>query len=566
VAKHIFVTGGVASSLGKGLTASSLGRLLKARGLQVTMQKLDPYINVDPGTMNPFEHGEVFVTEDGGETDLDLGHYERFIDENLTRDSNATTGSIYSAVLAAERRGEYLGKTVQVIPHITDEIKRRISRLAVDGTDVVITEIGGTVGDIEILPFLEAIRQFRLDIGRTNVCYVHVTLVPYIAPSGEQKTKPTQHSVTELRSRGIQPDAIVCRSEAAISGDLKRKISSLCDVEPKAVVNAADADSLYDIPLVMHDEGLDAVVCEILGISEGEPDLTEWRRLVDQVNSADFPTRIGIVGKYVALPDAYLSVVEALNHAAFAHGCDVQLEWIQAEDVEGLLGEGRLGDLDGIVIPGGFGERGIEGKVVAATYARERDVPCLGLCLGMQVMTIEWARNGLGLDNANSTEFDPQTPHPVIDLMDSQVDVTDKGGTMRLGAQIAQLEEGSRVATAYGTTVVSERHRHRYEFNPMYRRRFDGSRLRCSGTSPDGRLVEFIELDDHPFWVATQAHPEFKSRPTRPAPLFDAFMSAAKQRSEGRNPHLLTDPEDLAPSVGNGSGSRSDVVAEDARR
>ena len=539
MAKHIFVTGGVASSLGKGLTASSLGRLLKARGLQVTMQKLDPYINVDPGTMNPFEHGEVFVTEDGGETDLDLGHYERFIDENLTRDSNATTGSIYSAVLAAERRGEYLGKTVQVIPHITDEIKRRITRLAVDGTDVVITEIGGTVGDIEILPFLEAIRQFRLDVGRQNVCYVHVTLVPFIGPSGEQKTKPTQHSVTELRSRGIQPDAIVCRSEAAISGDLKRKISSLCDVPPEAVVNAADADSLYDIPLVVHDEGLDRVVCEILGLPDVEPDLTEWRGLVDRVAAARFPTRIGIIGKYVSLPDAYLSVVEALNHAGFAHGSDVQIEWIQAEEVEGLLAEGRLQNLDGIVIPGGFGERGVEGKVAAATYARENDVPCLGLCLGMQVMTVEWARNGLGLENANSTEFDPQTPHPVIDLMDSQRDIVDKGGTMRLGACIAQLEEGSMVARAYGTTVVSERHRHRYEFNPIYRRRFDGSGLRCSGTSPDGRLVEFIELDDHPFWVATQAHPEFKSRPTRPAPLFDAFIAAAKSRAEGRNPHLL---------------------------
>ena len=564
MAKHIFVTGGVASSLGKGLTASSLGRLLKARGLRVTMQKLDPYINVDPGTMNPFEHGEVFVTEDGGETDLDLGHYERFIDENLTRDSNATTGSIYSAVLAAERRGEYLGRTVQVIPHITDEIKRRISRLAVDGTDVVITEIGGTVGDIEILPFLEAIRQFRLDIGRSNVCYVHVTLVPFIAPSGEQKTKPTQHSVTELRSRGIQPDAIVCRSEAAISGDLKRKISSLCDVEPEAVVNAADADSLYDIPLVMHDEGLDAVVCRILGLDAGEPDLAEWRALVEKVNSADFPTRIGIVGKYVSLPDAYLSVVEALNHAGFAHGCDVQLEWVQAEDVEGLLARGRLGELDGIVIPGGFGERGVEGKVAAAAYARENDVPCLGLCLGMQVMTIEWARNRLGLAQANSTEFDPSTPHPVIDLMDSQQDVTDKGGTMRLGAQIAQLEEDSLVARAYGTTVVSERHRHRYEFNPIYRRRFEGSGLRCSGTSPDGRLVEFIELDGHPFYVATQAHPEFKSRPTRPAPLFDAFMVAAKARSEGRNPHLLPTGEADQGEVG-GAAHDGGGLAADAR-
>ena len=442
MAKHIFVTGGVASSLGKGLTASSLGRLLKARGLRVTMQKLDPYINVDPGTMNPFEHGEVFVTEDGGETDLDLGHYERFIDEQLTRDSNATTGSMYQAVLAAERRGEYLGKTVQVIPHITDEIKRRISRLAIDGTDVVITEVGGTVGDIEILPFLEAIRQFRLDVGRENVCYVHVTLVPFIGPSGEQKTKPTQHSVTELRSRGIQPDAIVCRSEEAISSDLKRKISSLCDVPVDAVVNAADASSLYDIPLVVHDEGLDRVVCRILQLPDTEPDLSEWTKLVRSVEAATFPVRIGIIGKYVSLPDAYLSVVESLNHAGFHHGADVEIEWIQAEDVEGLLAAGRLKDLDGIVIPGGFGERGIEGKIAAAGYAREHNVPCLGICLGMQVMTVEFARNVLGLAGANSTEFDPSTPHPVIDLMDSQRDVTNKGGTMRLGAYIAQLDPG----------------------------------------------------------------------------------------------------------------------------
>ena len=538
MAKHIFVTGGVASSLGKGLTASSLGRLLKARGLQVTMQKLDPYINVDPGTMNPFEHGEVFVTEDGGETDLDLGHYERFIDEQLTRDSNATTGSIYQAVLAAERRGEYLGKTVQVIPHITDEIKRRISRLALDGTDVVITEIGGTVGDIEILPFLEAIRQFRLDVGRENVCYVHVTLVPFIGPSGEQKTKPTQHSVTELRSRGIQPDAIVCRSDEAISSDLKRKISSLCDVPVDSVINCADADSLYDIPLVIHDEGLDSVVCRILHLPDTEPDLTEWNALVRSVSDATFPVRVGIIGKYVSLPDAYLSVVESLNHAGFAHGADVQIEWIQAEDVEGLLPAGRLKDLDGIVIPGGFGERGIEGKIAAAGYAREEEIPCLGLCLGMQVMTVEFARNVLGLTGANSTEFDPTTPHPVIDLMDSQRDVTNKGGTMRLGAYIAQLQPGSKVAEAYGTTVVSERHRHRYEFNPAYRRRFEGSAFRFSGTSPDGRLVEFIELDDHPYWVATQAHPEFKSRPTNPAPLFDDLIGASVERARGRNPQL----------------------------
>jgi CTP synthase len=543
VTKHIFVTGGVASSLGKGLTASSLGRLLKARGLRVTMQKLDPYINVDPGTMNPFEHGEVFVTEDGGETDLDLGHYERFTDEALTRDSNATTGSIYQSVLAAERRGEYLGRTVQVIPHITDEIKRRVSRLAVEGVDVVITEIGGTVGDIEILPFLEAIRQLRLDVGRDNVCYVHVTLVPFIGPSGEQKTKPTQHSVTELRSRGIQPDAIVCRSEGAISGELKRKISRLCDVPAEAVVNAADADSLYDIPLVLHREGLDAVVCDILRLDTlpgfGPPDLTDWNALVDRVRTADFPVRIGIIGKYVALPDAYLSVVEALRHAGFAHGAAVELDWIEAESLVDTEVAARLRDLDGIVIPGGFGERGVEGKVAAVAHARTSQLPCLGLCLGMQVMTIEYARNVLGLEGANSTEFDPQTPHPVIDLMDTQRDVTDLGGTMRLGAYIAQLAEGSIVSEAYGTTVVSERHRHRYEFNPAYRIRFDGSGFVCSGTSPDGRLVEFVELADHPFWVGTQAHPEFKSRPTRPAPLFDAFVAAARHRAEGRHPQLL---------------------------
>ncbi len=545
--KHIFVTGGVASSLGKGLTASSLGRLLKARGLRVTMQKLDPYINVDPGTMNPFEHGEVFVTEDGGETDLDLGHYERFIDEQLTRDSNATTGSIYSAVLAAERRGEYLGKTVQVIPHITDEIKRRISRLGIDGTDVVITEIGGTVGDIEILPFLEAIRQFRLDVGRDSVCYVHVTLVPFIGPSGEQKTKPTQHSVTELRSRGIQPDAIVCRSDEAISSELKRKISGLCDVEVGSVINCADANSLYDIPLVIHDEGLDSVVCKILHLPDTPPDLTEWKALVARVAAATFPVRVGIIGKYVSLPDAYLSVVESLKHAGFAHGVDVQIEWIQAEEVEGLLTAGRLSGLDGIVIPGGFGERGIEGKIAAAGFAREQQIPCLGLCLGMQVMTVEFARNVLGLAGANSTEFDPATPHPVIDLMDSQREITNKGGTMRLGAYIAQLEPGSQVAQAYGSTVVSERHRHRYEFNPAYRRRFEGSDFKFSGTSPDGRLVEFIELENHPFWVATQAHPEFKSRPTNPAPLFRELIGAAAERARGRNPQLPDVNIDLAP-------------------
>jgi CTP synthase len=538
VTKHIFVTGGVASSLGKGITGSSLGRLLKSRGLRVTMQKLDPYINVDPGTMNPFEHGEVFVTDDGGETDLDLGHYERFIDEPLSRGSNATTGSIYSAVLAAERRGDYLGKTVQVIPHITDEIKRRINLLAGDDVDVVITEIGGTVGDIEILPFLEAIRQFRLDVGRNNVAFVHVTLVPFIGPSGEQKTKPTQHSVTELRARGIQPDVIVCRSERPLSDALKQKISRLCDVPPEAVVNAADAANIYEVPLVLHEEGFDGYLCNLLGFDQ-QPDLTEWERLVERVEAATETVRVGIIGKYVSLPDAYLSVVEALKHGGFHHGTQIDVDWIQAEEVEGLLAEGRLRDLDGIVIPGGFGERGSEGKIMAAGYAREHDIPCLGLCLGLQMMTIEYARNALGLTGANSTEFDPATPHPVIDLMDSQRDVTDKGGTMRLGAYIAELVPGSQVAQAYGKTVVSERHRHRYEFNPRYRGKFEGSDLVFSGSSPDGRLVEFIELRGHPFWVGTQAHPELKSRPTRPAPLFRELVGAALDRAEGRRPHLF---------------------------
>ena len=539
MSKHIFVTGGVASSLGKGITASALGRLLKSRGLRVTMQKLDPYLNVDPGTMNPYEHGEVFVTDDGGETDLDLGHYERFIDENLSRGSNATTGSIYSAVIASERRGDYLGKTVQVIPHITDEIKQRISSLSQDDVDVVITEIGGTVGDIEILPFLEAIRQFRLDIGRENVCYVHVTLVPFIGPSGEQKTKPTQHSVTELRSRGIQPDAIVCRSEEPINDDLKRKISNLCDVPFKGVVNAADADSLYEIPLVIHEEGLDDFLCDILQIDSPDPDLGKWKSLVTKVRSAKGSVRVGLIGKYVTLIDAYLSVVESLNHAGIHAGTNVEIDWIQAEDVEGLLAAGRLKDLDGIVVPGGFGERGIEGKIAAVGYARINEIPCLGLCLGMQVMTIEYARNDLGLADAHSTEFNPTTQHPVIDLMESQREVTDMGGTMRLGAYIAELVEGSQVATAYGKTVVSERHRHRYEFNPKFRQRFDDSEFVCSGESPDGRLVEFIELPTHPFWVGTQAHPEFKSRPDRPAPLFNAFISAVAVRAAGRNPQLL---------------------------
>ena len=524
--KHVFVTGGVASGLGKGLTASSLGRLLKMRGLRVTMQKLDPYINVDPGTMNPFEHGEVFVTDDGGETDLDLGHYERFIDEPLTRASNATTGSIYQSVLAAERRGDYLGRTVQVIPHVTDEIKRRIRRLVNDEVDVVITEVGGTVGDIEILPFLEAIRQFRNEVGRDNVCYVHVTLVPFIGPSGEQKSKPTQHSVTELRSRGIQPDVIVCRSDEPLSESLKRKISNQCDVDNRAVINAVDVKNIYELPLIFHDEGFDTVICDVLRI-DAPIDLSHWRQLGARIEASVSPVRIGLIGKYVDLHDAYLSVIESLKHAGFHHGAQIEVVWIQAEDVEGLLADEAIGSLDGIVIPGGFGPRGIEGKIRAAEYARENQVPCLGLCLGMQVMTVEFARNVVGLKDANSTEFNAATPHPVIDLMNDQREVTDKGGTMRLGAYYAVLTPGTKVANAYGEPVVSERHRHRYEFNSNYRARIEEAGLLCSGTSPDKRLVEFVELENHPFWVGTQAHPEFKSRPDRPHPLFRELIGAA---------------------------------------
>ncbi len=549
--KHIFVTGGVSSSLGKGLSASSLGRLLKARGVRVTMQKLDPYINVDPGTMNPFEHGEVFVTDDGAETDLDLGHYERFIDENLHGDSNATTGSIYRSVIAAERRGDYLGRTVQVIPHITNEIKGRIKRLATDDVDVVITEVGGTVGDIEILPFLEAIRQMRKDVGRNNVLYIHVTLVPFLGPSGEQKTKPTQHSVTELRSRGIQPDVIVCRSDRPISDGLKSKISNLCDVPMEAVVSCVDAPSIYEIPMVLHDEGMDDYVCQLLGFTpeagyRAEPDLGSWEALVRRSEAAIIPVRIGIVGKYVDLPDAYLSVVEALRHGGFHVGAKVEIEWAHAEEVEGLLTAGRLAHLDGIVIPGGFGPRAVEGKIAAAGFAREQAIPCLGLCLGLQMMVVDYARNVAGLEAANSREMDPHSPHLVIDLMGDQHEVVEMGGTMRLGACVAELQPGSVVAELYGKAVVSERHRHRYEVNPSYRSRLEAAGLRCSGASADGRLVEFIELPGHPFWVGTQAHPEFKSRPDRAHPLFRGLVAAALERAEGRAPRLL-DLETLLP-------------------
>jgi CTP synthase len=542
VSKFIFVTGGVSSSLGKGLTASSLGRLLKCRGLRVTMCKLDPYINVDPGTMNPGEHGEVFVTEDGGETDLDLGHYERFIDENLNKRSNTTTGWIYRSVIEKERRGDFLGRTVQVIPHVTDEIKDRIRRLADDDVDIVIVEIGGTVGDIEIVPFVEAIRQFRRDIGRDNVCYVHLTLVPYLV-TGEQKTKPTQHSVTELRSRGIQPDVIVCRSDKPISENLKRKISNLCDVSMEAVVSAVDAPSIYEIPLVLHDQGLDAYVCRVLGIEESAHPIAlgEWEGLVRRIETLARRVRVGIVGKYVNMPDAYMSVVEALRSAGFHHGAQVELDWIDAEMVPGMLGSERFRGLDAIVIPGGFGVRGVEGMVAAASYARDNDIPCLGLCLGLQVMVIAVARDWAGLAGANSREFDAITPHPVIDLMPDQADVTDKGGTMRLGSYQATLREGSVVAQAYGTLGVTERHRHRFEVNNRYRAKLEAVGLVCSGVSPDDRLVEFVELaaERHPYWVGTQAHPEFKSRPDRPHPLFRALVGAALERAEGREPHLL---------------------------
>jgi CTP synthase len=505
------------------------------------MCKLDPYLNVDPGTMNPGEHGEVFVTDDGGETDLDLGHYERFIDESLSKISNTTTGSIYSNVIAKERRGDYLGKTVQVIPHVTDEIKERIRRQGSLGADVVIVEIGGTVGDIEIVPFIESIRQFRRDAGRDNVCYVHLTLVPYLAPSGEQKTKPTQHSVTELRSRGIQPDIIVCRSDQPISDGLKRKISLLCDVPVNAVISAVDEASIYDIPITLHHEGLDTNVCNTLNIDLDEHpiDLGPWESVVRRVHNTTRTLRIGIIGKYVTMPDAYLSVGESIRHAGFAVGAKTIIEYHEAERVPSELDADRLSQLDGIIVPGGFGERGIEGMIATARIARENDIPYLGICLGMQVQVIEFARHVLGLSDAQSTEFSHSSSAPVISLLAEQIDVTDLGGTMRLGAWPAMLDEGSIVANLYGTTVVSERHRHRYEFNARYREQFEAAGLHCSGNSPDGRLVEFVELPGHTFFVGTQAHPEFKSRPDRPHPLFLGLIKAAAARAEGREPHII---------------------------
>jgi len=537
--KHLFVTGGVASSLGKGLTASSLGSLLKARGLRVTMQKLDPYLNVDPGTMNPFQHGEVFVTEDGAETDLDIGHYERFLDTDLVGSANVTTGQIYATVIAKERRGEYLGDTVQVIPHITNEIKDRIRAMAAPGSDghpphVVITEIGGTVGDIESLPFLEAARQVRHDVGRENCFFLHVSLVPYLAPSGELKTKPTQHSVAALRSIGITPDAVVCRSDRELPDSVKRKISLMCDVDAEAVVAAVDAPSIYEIPKVLHAEGLDAYVVRRLGLQFRDVDWTVWGDLLDRVRNPKSEITVGLVGKYVDLPDAYLSVVEALRAGGFAHRTKVNIRWVASDSCETPAGAAvALAGLDGVVVPGGFGIRGIEGKVGALRHVRERGIPALGLCLGLQCMVIEAARHIADIDGANSAEFEPETPHPVIATMPGQVAAVsgeaDMGGTMRLGAYPANLLPGSVVARAYGTTSVSERHRHRYEVNNDYRDRLEKAGLVISGESPDGRLVEFVELpsDVHPFYAGTQAHPELKSRPTRAHPLFRSFIAAA---------------------------------------
>lgn len=538
--RHIFVTGGVASSLGKGLTAASLGNLLRARGVSVVMQKLDPYLNVDPGTMNPFQHGEVFVTDDGAETDLDIGHYERFLDINLDSAANVTTGQAYSTVIAKERRGEYLGDTVQVIPHITDELKRRMRLQATKEPvpDVIITEIGGTVGDIESQPFMEAARQVKQDVGRDNVFFVHVTLVPFLKPSGELKTKPTQHSVAMLRSLGIQPDAIVCRSDRELPESIKTKISQMCDVDRAAVVTAADAASIYDIPQVLNDEGLDSYIIKALRLEVNDVDWSNWQPVLDAVHAPKHEVNIGLVGKYIDLPDAYLSVTEALRAGGFAEMTKVNIKWIPSDDCESEQGAAAaLSELDAICVPGGFGIRGIEGKLGALKFARENQIPTLGLCLGLQCMVIEYARNVAGITGATSSEFDPEGKDPVIATMAEQIDklaASDLGGTMRLGTYLADLVPGSVVAQAYGAQSASERHRHRYEVNNSYRDQLSEAGLVFSGTSPDGQLVEFAELPKavHPYYVSTQAHPEFKSRPTRPHPLFHGLVKAALERQK----------------------------------
>lgn len=532
--KYIFVTGGVVSSLGKGITAASLGRLLKNRGYKVTIQKFDPYINIDPGTMSPYQHGEVFVTDDGAETDLDLGHYERFIDVNLSKGSNVTTGKIYQSVINKERKGEYLGSTIQVIPHITNEIKERVLRVGRnDNADIVITEIGGTVGDIESLPFLEAIRQVKKDVpNRNDVLYIHVTLIPYIHAAGELKTKPTQHSVKELRSIGIQPDIIVCRTEKIVSDDMKKKIALFCDVDSNAVINNATCSTIYEVPLLLQEEGLDRIVMQKLGLEDRFCDMKEWTVMVDRIretNASDREIKVALVGKYVALHDAYLSVVESLYHAGYEAGVQVKIKWIDSEDLESPscnLNE-VFGDVQGVVIPGGFGSRGVEGKIAAIRYVRENNIPFLGLCLGMQCAVIEFARHVCGMKEAHSKEFNDATPYPVIDLMEDQEDVTEKGGTMRLGQYPCKLKEGTMARRLYGNQeIVYERHRHRYEVNNELRPQMESQGLIISGASPDNRLVEMIELQNHLYFAATQAHPEFKSRPTRPHPLFQGFVQA----------------------------------------
>jgi CTP synthase len=533
--KYVFVTGGVVSSLGKGITAASLGRLLKARGLRVQVQKFDPYINVDPGTMSPFQHGEVFVTEDGAETDLDIGHYERFVDENLSRNANHTSGSIWYGVIRKERKGEYLGSTVQVIPHITNEIKDRIRRVAeaID-TDVVISEIGGTVGDIESLPFLEAIRQFRREVGHENVLYLHVTFVPFIETAGELKTKPTQHSVNELRRIGIHPDIVVCRSHEPLSADIRDKIALFADVDREAVVANEDVSDVYLVPQALQAEGLDRLVCQRLGLPETAPDLGEWDQLARRIGERRGEVEIALVGKYVKLQDAYLSVHEALKHAGIQRGTGVRVRWVDAEGMSLEEAAADLGRSHGILVPGGFGSRGWEGKITACRIARENEIPYLGICLGMHVAISEFARNVAGLEGANSTEMDPETPYPVIDLLPEQKEIEDLGGTMRLGADAVDLAEGTRTFAAYGEPVVHERHRHRYEVNNLFRPGLVEAGLVVSGTFQEGRLVEIIELPDHPWFVASQFHPEFKSRPTRPAPLFREFVSAALERARTR--------------------------------
>ena len=530
--KFLFVTGGVVSSLGKGITAASLGRLLKCRGLRVSIQKFDPYINVDPGTMNPYQHGEVFVTDDGAETDLDLGHYERFIDESLTQAANVTSGRVYWTVISRERKGGYLGATIQVIPHITDEIKRRVLEVAhhEPAPDVVITEIGGTVGDIESQPFLEAIRQLRTEVGRENSLYIHVTLVPYIAAAGELKTKPTQHSVKELAGLGIQPDMIVCRAEHPIPREMRDKIAMFCNVAPENVFDNQNARSIYEVPLLLHAQNLDGQVCRMLGIDAPEADLTEWRAMVERQLTPQRTVRIALVGKYVELPDAYLSIVEALTHGGIAHHARVQIDWVPAEELTDENAAQRLGDAQGVLVPGGFGARGLEGKIAAVRYAREHGVPFLGICLGMQMAVVEFARDVAGLRGAHTTEVDPATPYPVIDLMPDQQHVDEKGGTMRLGGYRCRLVEGSRAMAAYGEAEVLERHRHRYEFNEDFRERLEAAGLRVTGVNPERGLAEIVEIPTHPFFVGVQFHPELRSRPNRPHPLFRDFVGAALAR------------------------------------